>query len=276
MSAALRAPETTVIEERIGPAPQPHGLSAAAWHRVLAVATPVALILVWEALARAEVIDIRFFPAPSAIFESFLRIARTGELLQHIRVSGLRILAGFFAGAVPAVILGLLMGLIPWLRSALSQVIAGIYPIPKSALLPLFLLMFGVGETSKIVLLSAGVFFPVLINTVAGALGVPRIYLDVGSNFGARGVRFYRTVVLPWALPVIFAGLKNGMNIAMVLIVIAEIAGATGGIGFMIWRAWLSFDIEMLYVGLLVIATMGILVTLILETIQRLLIPWRL
>jgi NitT/TauT family transport system permease protein len=133
-------------------------------------------------------------------------------------------------------------------------------------------LIFGLGETSKIFMLSAGVFFPVLINTITGALSVPTIYLDLGNDFGARGLRFYRTVVIPAALPVIFAGFKNGINIALVLIVIAEIAGAKSGVGYMIWSASLTYDIEVLYAGLLIIAAFGILVNHRMDAVQNLLI----
>jgi len=263
-------------EERIAPTPAVRGLSRAAWHRCLAVGTPVAVLIVWEVFARLDWIDVRFFPAPSVVVLSFIGLSGTGELPGHLLTSVFRIFSGFLVGAIPAVILGLLMGLVPWLRAALGQIVAAIYPIPKSALLPLFLLIFGIGETSKIALIAAGVFFPVLINATAGALGVPRIYLDVGANYGARGLRFYRTVVLPWAMPVIFAGLKIGINIAMVLIVIAEIAGAETGIGFLIWQAWQTFDIEALYVGLLTIALLGIALNLALDWCQRLLVPWKL
>lgn len=141
--------------------------------------------------------------------------------------------------------------------------------------MPLILLIFGLGESSKVALLAAGVFFPVLINTMAGVLTIPGIYRDVGTNFGARGWRFYTTVAIPWALPVIFAGFKIGMNVAMVLIVIAEITGAKSGIGYMIWNGWLTFDIERMYVGLLVIALLGVVLSLALQSVERWLVPWK-
>jgi len=261
--------------ERLAPEPTRAWWSPAARERVLAVGVPLLLLVSWAVLVHVGWIDARFFPAPSSITWALVQLSGSGELLTNVTASLFRIFAGFLVGAAPAIVLGLLMGLIPAVRAALGQVVAAVYPIPKSALLPLILLIFGLGESSKVVLLAAGVFFPVLINTMAGVLTLPQIYREVGTNFGARGWRFYTTVAVPWALPVIFAGFKIGMNVAMVLIVIAEITGAKSGIGFMIWNGWLTFDIERMYVGLLVIAILGVLLSLVLQGLERLLVPWR-
>lgn len=266
----------SVIEERRAPDNLRRWIAPELRDRCLAIGAPILLVLLWEGLARIGWIDQRFFPAPTSIVASFVEAGVSGELEDHTKISLFRIGAGFFAVAIPAIVLGLLMGIIPWLRAMLSHVIAAIYPIPKSALLPLFLLIFRLGEASKIMVIAAGVFFLVLINTIAGVVGVPQIYRDVSANFGARGVRFYRTVALPWALPVIFAGAKIGMNVAMVLIVIAEIAGAKSGIGYMIWNSWLTLDIERMYVGLMVISILGVTLNILLGKLERALVPWKL
>src|SRR5205809_878739 len=110
---------------------------------------------------------------------------------------------------------------------------------------------------------------------VAGVLNIQPIFLDVGRNFGASRLQVFRTIALPGALPLIFAGLRLGLGIALILIVIAEIVGARSGIGYMIWQAWTIFQVERMYVGLVVIAVLGWLAALIIDAVERVLIPWR-
>lgn len=243
--------------------------------RLLSLATPLALLAVWEAAARLHAIDVRFFPAPSSILADGWQTVRTGELWANLRVSLARILVGFALGAIPGAALGILMGLIPWVRAAGLPVVSAVYPIPKSAILPLIMLIFGIGELSKWVFIAIGVFFPVLINALAGVLTIDRIYLDVGRSYGARGPAFLRTIALPGALPVLFAGIKLGFGLALILVVIAEIVSSRAGIGFMIWNAWQIFDVEKLYTGLIVIGLLGYLSTEAIDAVERLVVPWK-
>jgi ABC-type nitrate/sulfonate/bicarbonate transport system permease component len=243
--------------------------------RLLSLLTPLALLAAWEAAARVHAIDARFFPAPSSILASGWATARSGELWEDLRVSLARILVGFALGAIPGAVLGTLMGLIPWVRAAGLPLVSAVYPIPKSAILPLIMLIFGIGELSKWVFIAIGVFFPVLINALAGVLTIDRIYLDVGRAYGARGPDFVRTIALPGALPVLFAGIKLGFGLALILVVIAEIVASRAGLGFMIWNAWQIFDVEKLYTGLIVIGLLGYLSTEAIDAVERLVVPWK-
>src|SRR5207245_7563308 len=139
---------------------------------------------------------------------------------------------------IPGVILGITMGLSRPVRAAVDPLVASTYPIPKSAILPLILLIFGLGEASKIVMVALGVFYPVVINTMGGVLQIQKIYLDVGRNFRANRWQTFRTIALPGALPSIMTGIKLGVGMGLILIAIAEMVGAKEGIGFMIWDAW--------------------------------------
>ncbi len=244
-------------------------------HRVLSFLSPLILLAMWEAAAEARLIDVRCFPAPSAILIESWRIALSGELWENVRISLERIAIGFVLGAVPGIVLGIVMALIPWVRSACLPLVSAVYPIPKSAILPLIMLIFGIGEVSKWVFISIGVFFPVLINSMAGVLTIDRIYLDVGRNYGARGYNFFMTIALPGALPVIFAGIKLGFGLALILVVIAEIVASRAGIGFLIWNAWQIFDVEKLYTGLTVVGILGYLSSEAIDAIERLAVPWR-
>ncbi|MGQ0550899.1 MAG: ABC transporter permease [Armatimonadota bacterium] len=265
------------IRERVmTPAPLvPTSSLIAVGEQLLSILSPLLLILTWEILVKIQVLDWRFFPAPSSILGTFAGLVSSGELLLHVTASLKRVLLGFVVGAVPGLGLGLAMGLSRWVRAALNPMIAATYPIPKSAIVPLVMLIFGLGEASKVALVAIGVFYLVLINTMAGVMNIQRIYLEAARNFGADRLGLFRTVALPGALPFIFTGLRLGMGIGLILIVIAEMVGARSGIGYMIWQAWQIFAVERMYVGLVVIAILGWLTSLILDGVERLLVPWK-
>ncbi len=243
--------------------------------RGLSLLSPVLILAVWEALARTHLIDVRFFPAPSAILAAGWGTAQSGELWANLRISLARIGVGFALGALPGIAIGILMGLIPWIRLTCMPVVSAIYPIPKSAILPLIMLIFGIGELAKWVFIAIGVFFPVLLNSMVGVLTIERIYLDVGRNYGARGLNFLLTIALPGALPVVFAGIKLGLGLALILVVIAEIVASRAGLGFLIWNAWQIFDVEKLYTGLVVIGILGYLSSEAIDAVERIVVPWR-
>lgn len=243
--------------------------------RVLSILSPLTLLLVWELLARMQVIDLRLFSSPYFIMKAFFPLLFSGELIYHTAISVQRILLGFAVGAIPGIMIGIAMGLSPWVRSSLEPMINATYPIPKLALMPLILLIFGLGETSKIFTIAIGVFYLVVINTLTGVLNIDRIYLDVAKSFGANRKNFYLTVALPGALPMIFAGLKLGMGMALILIVAAELSAAQAGIGWMIWRAYDMFDIERMFVALIMLSVLGYIFSLILDWLERLALPWK-
>ena len=153
-------------------------LSMGAVEHALSVLSPVLLLLLWEVLAHVGVIDTRFFPAPSSIFATLGQLIRTGELLTHLSISLQRIGVGFLIGAVPGVMVGLAMGLFSPIRAVMQPLVDGTFPIPKIAILPLFILIFGIGEESKYAIIATAVVYLVLINTAAGVKNIERIYLD--------------------------------------------------------------------------------------------------
>ncbi|HHY45908.1 MAG TPA: ABC transporter permease [Firmicutes bacterium] len=243
--------------------------------RVLYFISPALILVVWEIMARLGWVDVRLFSAPSLILKSLVPVVVSGELWMHTLVSVQRIVLGFLVGSLAGVLLGLLMGLLPPIRAALGPMVAATFPIPKLAIMPLILLMFGLGETSKVVTVAVGVFYLVLINTMTGVINIDRIYLDVARSFGASKKDFYLTVALPGALPMIFAGLKLGMGTALLLIVAAELSAARAGIGYMIWRAYDMFDIERMFVGLIDMSILGYLLSILLDILERIVIPWK-
>jgi len=249
-------------------------VSRQAAERILALLAPLLLLLLWELLVQARLLDRRFFPAPSSIVGTFVQLART-SLPGHIGISLSRAAVGFAIGAVPAILLGVVMGLMPLVRAALQPIVGALFAIPKVAILPLVMLMFGLGEQSKWAIIAIAVFFQVLISTAAGVANIDRIYLDVGRNFGAGRLATLWTIALPGALPVIFAGIRLGWGVSLLLLVTAEMVAAKAGLGFLIWQSWQTFFVEEMYVGLVTIAVLGMLSFWLLDLLEGWLIPWR-
>ncbi len=241
----------------------------------LSVLSPLSLLLVWELLARTGIVDTRILSSPTLILKALMPLVVSGELLHNTLVSVQRVVLGFIAGGVPGILLGLSMGLSPLMRSAIEPMIQATYPIPKLAIMPLILLVFGLGELSKTFTIAIGVFYLVVINTMAGVLHIEKIYLDVARNFGASRKDFYLTVAFPGALPMIFTGLKLGMGMALILVVAAEMTAAKAGVGWMIWRAYDMFAIEQMFVALMVLSMLGYLFSIGLDLVEHRVIPWK-
>lgn len=243
--------------------------------RLLAVLSPIGFLAIWEALSRLAVLDPRYIPSPTTILHTIAAMTRTGELPYHVLVSVRRIIAGFLLGAVPAVAVGLMMGLSRPVRAALMPLVSAIYPIPKIAVYPLLIFYLGLGEASKISIVALSICFLVLLNTMAGVLSVDPAYFKIARAYGANGRALFATVAFPGALPQIFTGLKLGMGFALIVIVGAELLGSDKGIGYLIWRSYQIFAIDVMFAGLLVTAVLGWVAILALDWLERRLLPWR-
>ena len=237
--------------------------------------SPVALLAFWEAAARAGWVDQRFFPAPSAIVGAFWDAITTGVLLHHLKITLWRVLLGTVIGGVPAVLIGLAMGLWRWLRLTLDPIIAATYPLPKSALFPLLLLIFGLGEGSKVSMVAIGVFYLAVTNAMEGVLAINPVYFDVAKTFGARRWDVIRTVALPGAMPLVLAGLRLGVGTGLILGVLAEMLGARDGLGYLLWSAWQTFSVSSLWATLFVTALLGFASVQLVDFLRRVLVPWQ-
>jgi NitT/TauT family transport system permease protein len=251
------------------------GLRVPRAERFLSILSPVLLLAFWELACRVGWLDTRFFPAPTAVFREFLNMILSGELITHVGISLSRILVGFAMGAVPGIVIGLAMGISPIVRAIVQPLVNATFPIPKIAILPLFILIFGLGEVSKYAIIAVTVIYLVLINTYEGVRDISPIHLDVGQNFGASRLMTFRDIAFPGALPQIIAGLRISMGVALLVIVAAEFVGAKSGIGFLIWNSWQIFEVEKMYVGLMVCALLGFVFSFCFDLVERFLLPWR-
>ncbi len=244
--------------------------------RAVTLASPILLLVLWELVTVLQLVDVRFFPRPSLVVQSIVTMTGSGELWEHLGATLSRVVVGFTIGALGGIAFGLVMGSSRWVRAVFNPMMWSIYPIPKIAIFPLILLIFGLGETSKYVTVAIAVFFLVLFPTIAGVMGIPQIYIDAGHNLGARGLAFYARIAFPGALPLIFTGLRVGLGVALIIIVGVEFVGATSGIGYLVWNSWQLFNINRMFAGLLVLAALGHVSSVALEALQQRLVPWRL
>lgn len=236
---------------------------------------PLLLLAVWEVLSRSAVLDPRFWPPPSSLWSTAVELTLDGSLPADVWVSLTRILIGFTLGAVPAVLLGLLMGLSWPARVMLMPIASAMYAVPKIAIVPLILLIFGVGEAGKYVIVALSIFFLVLLNTMAGVLAIDRSFHDVARNFGAGPLDLFRTVALPGSLPSIFTGLRLGLGFSLIVIVGTEFIAAREGIGRFIYDSYQILAISKLFTGLIVTGLLGWGLTLSVDLVERVVIPWK-
>jgi len=243
--------------------------------RILTGLSPLLLLALWQVCAVMEVIDRRFFPPPTEIAGTFWEMLRDGEIYEDVRATVTRMLVGLVLGGVPGLIIGVAMGLYRNLRVFLTPVIAALFPIPKIAVLPLILLVFGLGEQSKYAAVAIGVVFLIIINTSAAVMQIEDIYLDVGRNFGAGRWKFFWRIAIPGAMPGILTGLQLALTVSLLIAIASEFVAAQSGVGFLIWHSWTIFHVESMYVGLILCAMLGLVFQATLQVLRRVLVPWR-
>jgi ABC-type nitrate/sulfonate/bicarbonate transport system permease component len=182
----------------------------------------------------------------------------------------------YLLGSLLAISLGLLMGRFQPLHDLFEPLIEVLRPLPKPALLPPLILFLGLGDAMKLTVVGLGVFFPVLINTIQGVRGTNPLQLDVARTFGHSRASALFTVVLPSALPMIFAGLRVSLGLGLILVVIAEMLAGTGGVGYLIIDMQRSFQVARMYAWILILALLGFTLNQLFLRLERRAIPWAL
>ena len=244
-------------------------------NRLLYLISPLALLAIWELLVQTGVLDRRFFPAPSETVARLFELLEDGTLVTATVVTLRRLVVGFLLATIPAVLIGLLMGISRTLRILLSPLIAALYPVPKIALVPMVVILLGIGEASKYAIVVISVFFLVVLNTMAGVLNVEERYFDIARNNGAKRWDLVWTVALPAALPSILTGVNLGLGFALTVIVGTELLLPQGGIGALIWQSYQIYDIATIFAGLIVVALLGWGFNTAMLELERQLLPWR-
>ena len=230
-------------------------------------------LLEWA--TRTGLISSLTMPMPSAVLETLINLYQTGLLWTHLLPSVERLVIGGTLGAVFGIMIGTLIGLFSLVRAGLIPIIAAIFPIPKIALLPLFVIWFGIDETSKYALIAFGTFTPTVVSTFGAVDNVDRTLIRMGQSFGLSWWSIVRKIVLPGAFPGILSGLRVSIAIAIILLVAAEMLGAEHGVGAYILEAGSLYDLERLFAGVAILSMMGLLVSWTIGMIERRFLAWR-
>jgi ABC-type nitrate/sulfonate/bicarbonate transport system permease component len=246
------------------------------WQLVLPALTVVAAVVAWEALVRLRGIAPIYLPAPSSVFVYLSRMIADGSMLYHLGITLLRIFVGFALAAVCGIVLGVLMGMSRTVARVADVWIAALYPLPKISLIPLLIIWVGTGEAYKIVISAISAFFPIVISTYAGIRQTDRGLIKAAKDLGANARQIQLKVVIPGAIPSIFAGLHLGMGIAIILVVAAEMIGGSsqGGMGWLLISSGQVMETEKVFASLIVLAVVGAVVIKLQQWIDRKVAPW--
>lgn len=234
-----------------------------------------ALLALWEWAARTGNISALFFPPPTNVIARLGHLIQNGVLAGHLGATLSRISAGLVLGGAAGLLLGWRLGTWQQLKAVVDPLIAAVHPIPKISVLPLVMIVLGIGEASKVAVVALACFFPVVINTMAGVSQIHPVHFEVARNYGARRWQLLARVVLPSSLPLVLAGFRLALNTALLLSIAVELVAAQTGLGAMIWLAWQTLRTEELYAAILVTSLLGIGFNLVLQALSRWWVPWQ-
>jgi sulfonate transport system permease protein len=242
--------------------------------RVLPWVAPIAIILLWQAASQFGLLRPQVLPAPSAVAQAAWRLARSGELWSNIEVSTWRATVGFAIGGGIGFALGIANGLSSLSETLTDSTLQMIRNIPHLALIPLVILWFGIDEEAKLFLVALGVFFPLYVNTLHGVRSVDRQLLEMGRAYGMSERQLFLRVVLPGALPSVFVGLRYGLGIMWLTLIVAETISASSGIGHMAMNAREFMLMDVVVFAILVYAALGKLADSIARLLERSCLAW--
>jgi len=235
----------------------------------------VALLLIAEWGTRAGWITNLTLPRPSDVIRTLYDLAASGMLWTHLGPSLGRLTIGASLGAGVGVLVGVAIGLSSLMRAGLVPLVAALFPIPKIALLPLFVIWFGIDEMSKYALIAFGTFTPTVVATYGAVDNVDRTLISMGQSFGLTRASIIRKIVLPGAMPGILSGLRISLAIAIILLTAAEMIGAEFGVGAYILQAGALYDLERLFAGVTILSVLGVTLSFVLGKIEANVLRWR-
>lgn len=244
-------------------------------HLLEYVALSVAALAVWQGLFHLGYIKPIILPPPSQVAAAFQDLVKSGAMTRHVGISVVRVLEGFAIAALLGLSLGIAIGLSRTLDRLTDLVIQVVKPIPPIAWIPLAILWFGIGETSKVYIIFLGAFFPIIINTIDGIRQTDHKFVELSRVLEVPRLKFVRRVVIPGALPAIMTGLRVGLMVAWMCVVAAELIAAGSGIGYLIMDARQLSQSDVVLVGMITIGVIGKTMDSIIKWIEKRLVDWK-
>ncbi len=242
---------------------------------VIGTISVIVFLVVWQLVANARIWSALFLPGPVDIAVAFGELVSGGELVADIAISAQEFLIGYGLAALVGIPLGLLLGWYPRLRYGFDPFITFLYATPRIVLIPLFIIWFGIDWPSKVAVVFLGAVFAVLINTIAGVRNLDGHLIRVARSLGGTDVQIFTTIALPGSVPFILTGLRLGLGHALIGVVVGEYVAAQHGIGRMMMIAGQTFQSAQLFAGLTLIALAGLILTLLLQRLERHFDAWR-
>lgn len=242
---------------------------------LLAWPLPLGLLLLWQLAAQQQWVAPQILPPPALVASTFADMLHSGELADNLQISLLRVLVGFALGAALGLALGVAMGLYPALRDYLYPSFKALAQIPALGWLPLLMMLVGIDEALKIILVAKAVLVPVTLNTLQGLQGVPTPYLEVARVYGFSRWQLLHKVVLPAALPHIWNGIRYGLTHAWLALVAVELLASSEGLGFLIVYGRQLYQLDVVLASVVVVGAIGYLLDRLLALAEARLLRWR-
>lgn len=236
---------------------------------------PLTVFIIWEIAADAGGVSPSMLPAPSVIMHTFWTLIRSGELAEHVGISIWRAGGGFLLGGATGLLIGLFSGLGKWAERALDPTIQMLRTVPLLAVIPLFILWFGVGELSKWLLIGLGSFFPLYYHTFLGVRSVDVKLYEASRTLQFSRIQLLTKLILPAAMPNILLGIRLATGVAWLLLAVAEMMGASAGVGYMIQDARVYAQTDIVFVGIILFALVGKLCDSGVRLLEKRLLSWQ-
>jgi len=241
---------------------------------ILFFAIPVLVLITWQRLSDNGLINRSILSSPKRVYEAFASYAQKGLLIKHLAASCQRVLIGFGIGAGSGLVFGLLAGIFPKFRASTAAIFGILRPIPMVGLSPLFVLWFGIGELSKILVIAIGSLWPVLLNIETGLQSVDKKHLEVARVLKKNKWIVLARITLPSSIPYLLTGLRLGLSNGWRGIVAAELIGASRGVGYLISYSRELSQPAVMFMGLFILGFFGIIIDILLKRAQEGLLKW--
>lgn len=236
---------------------------------------PILIVVLWELTGIFGLISDTLLPRPTFIFMTFLDLVMTGDLIAHFQISLLRAIGGFLLGGILGLLLGLAVGFNQSIEQTVDPTLQMLRTIPTLAVIPLFILWFGFGEVSKILLIAKGAFFPLYVNTFLGIRGVDSKLFSVAKVLEFSRWKQITLLILPAALPNILLGLRLSLGVSWLALVAAELMGSSQGVGYLIMDARQFSQTSIVFVGIIIFAVFGKVSDSFVRIFERRLLKWQ-